>query len=160
MVNTGTDTLKLWHYATLSSALFSAEVAVTYELIYMVLWEKLMGVSLQFVSLAGVISALLGILLIPLMGRFGDSGNRFIRKGRLVVFSGSMQAVGALVFIVGCGLKVLQDSGECDVTDCSGNASFAGITNGTSIVRGSFINDVAQVLSTYFLLSSLSLYSF
>ncbi|XP_059155443.1 uncharacterized protein LOC131940704 [Physella acuta] len=150
MVSAGSNNRKQWHYAILSSALFGSEVTVTYELIYMVLWEKLLGVPLQFVSLAGVISALLGILLIPLMGRFGDSGNRFSRKGCLVVFSGSMQALGAVVFIVGCSLKVYQDSGKCDVTGCSGNACFVGTTNGTTNDTSTVTEEsVSSVSSTW-----------
>ncbi|KAH9513342.1 hypothetical protein Btru_034665 [Bulinus truncatus] len=98
--------VKLWHQLVLSSALFTNEVAITYELIYMVTWEKLLGLPGQYVTLPGVISAVVSFILIPIMGRLGDRGNRLKMKCLLVILSGGCMVLGASCLLLGCILKL------------------------------------------------------
>ncbi|KAK0051988.1 membrane-associated transporter protein [Biomphalaria pfeifferi] len=99
--------LRPWHFLIICAALFAQEVAITNELIYMVTWEKLLGVPLEFVSLPGVISATISFFSIPVMGRFGDKGNRLRRKSLLVIGSGCCLFFGSCCMFVGCLIKWL-----------------------------------------------------
>ncbi|KAK7010676.1 hypothetical protein BgiMline_002295 [Biomphalaria glabrata] len=99
--------LRPWHLLIICAALFAQEVVITNELIYMVTWEKLLGVPLEYVSLSGVISGIIGFISIPLMGRFGDKGNRLRRKTLLVIGSGCCILLGSCCIFVGFIIKLL-----------------------------------------------------
>ncbi|RUS76473.1 hypothetical protein EGW08_015757 [Elysia chlorotica] len=88
--------------SVLCAAFFANEITVTFELIYMVSVERLLSLPLQFVSLPGVVASASSFVIVPLMGRYTDSGNRHRRRSAMVVLSGALQFTGALLLLTAC----------------------------------------------------------